>query len=170
MPTQVFAAASAIIQGTKLEIAASFEDRSKNMAAISEEAAGTDLQLQVMSVEQTNPSPGATIRNISNISGSIIFSDAAWCPGLDGQPASAGLGIFMKISDGRSCSQVCISAISPLTSSALQAEAFSLLLAIQLAELLHIQQATYLPDNATLATAAATQDLLLAPGHWTIRP
>jgi hypothetical protein len=164
-PYQVFAAANAIIQGTKLEDANSFQDRN------STEASSDDtIQLQVASVQHMTPSPGATVRNIATISGSIIFSDAAWSPGLDGQPAPAGLGIFMQICGDRTCSQICISAISPPASSAIQAEAFGLLLASQLVELLHIQQPTYLTDNATLATAAAAQDLHLAPGHWTIRP
>jgi hypothetical protein len=45
-PTQVFAVANAIIQGTILETAASFENRSSNVEAIFEEAAGSDVQQQ----------------------------------------------------------------------------------------------------------------------------
>jgi hypothetical protein len=71
----------------------------------------------------------------------------------------------MRIHGDRPCSQVSISAISPPASSAIQAEAFGLLFAFKLAEMLNIHQATFLTDNATLATAAATQDLLHAPGH-----
>jgi hypothetical protein len=114
--------------------------------------------------------PGTTIGDISNISGWIIFSDAAWSPGVDGQPVHAGLGIYMKIGGDRPCSQICISAISPPVSSAIQAEAFGLLLAIKLAYILQIQQATFLTDNATLAKAASTREILHAPGHWVIRP
>lgn len=140
------------------------------MGTISEATVDAAAHLQVESIQHMTPSPGNTIRNISNISGSIVFSDAAWSPGLDGHPMPAGLGIFLQISGVRPCSKICISAISPPVSSAIQAEAFSLLLAIQIAELLHIQEATYLTDNATLAMAAATKDLLLKPGHWAIRP
>ena len=169
-PCQVFVAANAIIQGTKLEAAASFENNRSTLGAISKASAGDTVQMQIASVQQMTPSPGATVRDISNISGSIIFSDAAWSPGLDGQPTPAGLGIFIQICGDRPCSKICISAISPPASSAIQAEAFGLLLASQIAQLLHIQQATFLTDNSTLAHAAATQDLRLAPGHWTIRP
>ena len=80
----------------------------------------------------------------------------------------AGLGIYMQIRSDRPCSQVSISAISPSASSAIQAEAFGLLLAVKLAEVLHIHEATFLTENATLATAAAARDLLHAPGHWAI--
>jgi hypothetical protein len=37
-------------------------------------------------------------------------------------------------------------------------------------KVLRLQRATFLMDNATLATAAASQDPISAPGHWTIRP
>jgi hypothetical protein len=169
-PTQVSEAANTIIQATKLEAATSSEDHTLAQVAISDEATDAATQLQVAPCQPMTSFPGATIRDISNISGSIIFSDAAWSPGLDGRPVPTGLGIYMQIHDGRPCSPVSILAISPPASLAIQAEAFGLLLAVKLAEMLIIHQATFLTDNATLATAAATQDLLHAPGHRTIRP
>ncbi|CAM0958575.1 unnamed protein product [Alopecurus aequalis] len=127
-------------------------------------------QVRAAPCQQINFFPGATISDISKISGSIIFSDASWSPAFDGQPVPAGLGIYMQLHGDRPCSNVSISAISPPASSAIQAEAFGLLLAVKLAEMLHIHQPTFLTDKATLATATATQDLLRAPGHWELRP
>lgn len=68
------------------------------------------------------------------------------------------------------CSQIFVSAISPPVSSVLQAEAFGLLLAAKLADLMQLQEVTFFTDNATLAKAAADHNLLDAPGHWEIRP
>ena len=76
----------------------------------------------------------------------------------------------MQLGGDQTCSQLCISAISPPVSSAIQDEAFSLLLATHLAGLLQLQRATFLTDSATLAKATAAQNLHLTPGHWTIRP
>lgn len=44
------------------------------------------------------------------------------------------------------------------------------MLASHIAGTLQIQQATFLTDCAMLATAAASQNMMLAPGHWSIRP
>lgn len=128
------------------------------------------LQVQCIPCQQMAPCPGTTIKDTSNITGTIVFTNAAWSPGHDGQLASAGLGLFIRFDDDRACSQIYISAVSPPISSAIQAEAFGLLLATKVAEVLQIQRATILTDNAVLAAAAASQDLLNAPGHWTIRP
>jgi hypothetical protein len=169
-PSHVFEAANAIIQATKLETATFSEERTLAQEAKSYEAADTATQLQVTRCQQMTSFAGTMIGDIFNISGSVIFSDAAWSPGLDGQPVLAGLGIYMRILGDRPCSQVSILAISPPASSAIQAEAFGLLFAFKLAEMLNIHQATFLTDNATLVTTAATQDLLHAPGHWAITP
>jgi hypothetical protein len=169
-PTHVFAAANAIIHATKLEVAASSEEHTLAQGGNSDEASDPATQLLAEACPQMTSYPGTTIGDISNISGWIIFSDAAWSPGVDGQPVHAGLGIYMKIGGDRPCTQICISAISPPVSSAIQAEAFGLLLAIKLAYILQIQQATFLTDNATLAKAASTREILHAPGHWVIRP
>ena len=44
------------------------------------------------------------------------------------------------------------------------------MLAYQIAGILHLQQPNYLTDNATLAAAVASQNMISAPGHWSIRP
>ena len=68
------------------------------------------------------------------------------------------------------CNQLYILARSPPASSPLQAEAFGLLLATKLAEILHFQQPHFYTDSSILATAAAATNIVTAPGHWTIRP
>ncbi|KAM3310069.1 hypothetical protein ACQJBY_031018 [Aegilops geniculata] len=45
-----------------------------------------------------------------------------------------------------------------------------MMLASQIAQLLNLQYATFLTDCATLASAVVSQDLILDPGHWIIRP
>ena len=128
------------------------------------------MQGQEQSIQQTMLVPGKTIKDISSVSTPIVFSDATWSPHPDGKPTIAGLGIFIQLGGDRRCSQLCISAISPPATSAIQAEAFSLMLAYQIAGILRLQQATFLTDNAALATAAAAQNTILTPGHWSIRP
>lgn len=81
----------------------------------------------------------------------------------------AGLGIYIQFQDSRHNSQLFISATSPPASSALQAEAYGLLLAANLAQHLQLQQVTYFTDSAILAKAAATRNIMGGPGHWEIR-
>jgi hypothetical protein len=69
---------------------------------------------------------------------SIIFLDAAWSPGPNGRSAVVGSGIFIQLRGGRRCSQLCISAISSPATSAIQAEAFSLILASQIVGIFQI--------------------------------
>ena len=120
--------------------------------------------------QKTIPAPGKTISNVEDISGPIVFADASWTPGADNHPVIAGLGIVVQITTGRRCSRLCISAISEPVTSAIQAEAFSLMLAYEIAHILHLQQPTFLTDSSTLANVVASQDMILAPGHWSIRP
>jgi hypothetical protein len=82
-PSQVFEAANAIIQATKLEAATFSEERTPY------EAVDTATQLQVTRCQQMTSFAGTRIRDISNISGSVIFSDVAWSLGLHGQPVPA---------------------------------------------------------------------------------
>jgi hypothetical protein len=172
-PSQVHAAAMAIMQGSNMESKVSSQigdtARSSNSRVL-QHASMQGQQRQGHADQQIAPSLGRTINNISTISCPIIFSDAAWSPHPDGSPVAAGLGIYIKLGGDRSCSELSISAISPPTTSAIQAEAFSLMLASRIAETLHIQQATFLTDCATLATAASSQNMLRVPGHWSIRP
>ena len=169
-PFQVFAAASAIMQGINLEVA----DPSQKNATIcfaGTTAPGVDsMQAQDLSAQQTLPTPGRTIARVEDISGPIVFSDASWTLGADNRPTIAGLGIFVQMSTDRRCSRLCISAISEPVTSAIQAEALSLMLAYQIAHILHLQEPTFLTDSLTLANDLASQDMLLAPGHWSIRP
>jgi hypothetical protein len=120
--------------------------------------------------QQVNLTPGSSVKDLKAITGSVIYCDAAWVGGTDSLPMQAGIGVFLQIEGSRSCRQLYISAISPHASSAIQAEAFGMLFAVRLAETLQIQGASILTDNATLAAAAASQDILDAPGHWMIRP
>lgn len=62
-----------------------------------------------------------------------------------------------------------IQASAPLTDTPLQAEAEALSLAAQLASKLHILRATFLTDCLTLATSAATRNLLDSSTPWSIR-
>ena len=121
-----------------------------------------------LEVYSTNPTANTVVQDFSSISGSIIFSDVAWSPGHNDQPVPAGLGIFLQIAGVRPYSKISISAISLSVSSSIQAEAFDLLFGVKLADFLHIEQATFLTDNATLATVAAARDLLTR--YWAIRP
>ena len=158
------------MQGTNMEVVASSQI-SVPICSIAQKALDEDsMQTHHRSVQQTTPTPGRTIGSISNIPGPIVFSDATLSPGPGGQPAIAGVGVFIQFGDDRRCSKLCISAISPSATSAIQAEAFSLMLATQIAGALHLQHATFLTDNAMLAAAVASQSMISAPGHWSIRP
>ena len=134
----MFAASNAIIRATKLEATAAIEDHSPGQGAKTVEAMDVDAQLQAAPCQQMISFPGATIRDVSNISGTIIFSDAAWSSGYNGQPMPAGIGIYIQICGDRPCSRVSVPAMSPPTSSSIEAEAFGLLLAVKLADILHI--------------------------------
>jgi hypothetical protein len=57
-----------------------------------------------------------------------------------------------------------VSALSPPTSSPLQAEAFGLVLATKLAEILQPEPYFYM-DCSILASAAATSNIMSEPGH-----
>jgi hypothetical protein len=169
-PSQVYAAAAAIMQGTKIEFAASSQVRSVTGSDDPQEHADHSVRLHDHGSHLMMPSRGSTITNIANFTRPVIFSDAAWTSGSDGQPTPAGLGIFIQMRSERRCSQLCISTVSPPVTSAILTEAFSLILATQVAGLLQLNEVTFLTDSAMLAKAAAAHSLILAPGYWTIRP
>jgi hypothetical protein len=150
-PSQVFAAANAIISATKLEVSSSTRQHSK---------------------VQVNNIPGTNIVEPSSIIGTKIFTDASWgqVEERGNSPKPVGLGICINLEGNQKCSQLLISTVSPPVSSALQAEAFGLLLAVKLADLLRLEQVTFFTDNATLAKVAADHNVQDAPGHWEIRP
>jgi hypothetical protein len=58
--------------------------------------------------------------------------------------------------------------MSPSVSSAIEAEAFGLLLAVKVADCLHLQSPLFRTDSLILVQAAARQDVSSA-GPWTIR-
>ena len=143
--------AMAIIHGTKLEFEASSQVCGETDSNDPHVDAQHGIRLQDHVPQKMMPSPGSTITNITSFSGPVIFSDASWTIGSNGQPTLAGLGIFIRMGNEGRCSQLCISAVSPPVTSTILAEAFSLMLATHIAGLLQLQQATFLTDNATLA-------------------
>jgi ribonuclease HI len=114
---------------------------------------------------------GSTARNPWSIPGTKIFTDAAWTQhNQESRPSWAGLGIYIQVEGAHHCARLLISAISPPATSALQAEAFGLLLAANLVHHLQLQQVTFFTDCAILAKAATTRNIIEDPGHWQIRP
>ena len=59
--------------------------------------------------------------------------------------------------------------MSPPVASALQVEAYGLLLAVKIAAQLHVQDPKFLTDSAVLASAVVEPDVTKA-GPWAIRP
>mgnify|MGYP006267236183 FL=1 len=82
--------------------------------------------------------------------------------------AKAGIGVFLQI-NGQHTDHLYISAVSPPVASALQAEAYGLLLAVKIAAQLHVQNLKFLTDSAVLASAVVEPDVTKA-GPWAIRP
>ena len=106
--------------------------------------------------------------NMSIAAGSVIFSDAAWELQPGQTSATTGIGIFMQI-DNQHARHIYVSAKSPLVSSALQAEAYGLLLSHKLADLLHIQDPTFYSDASVLVTIAREANITQVR-PWNIRP
>ena len=116
---------------------------------------------------------GCTIRSDLLILGSKIFSDASFkcskIPSLSNGDATTGIGVFLNfLQDNRSI-QVQIQASAPLTSSPLQAEAQALLLAAKAAQILQVEQPTFLTNNISLAKAAANRNVTTNSTPWVIR-
>jgi hypothetical protein len=149
-PSQVYAAANAIIQGTKLEGAARAEDHSVS-----------SLQGHLLP---------PVIQNLDSFPGNTIFCDAAWEIQPSNTTKQAGIGVFIQVQNNQHIQQLHISAMSPPASSPLQAETFGLMLATRLAEVLNIQDAHFLTDCSVLASAAKEANIFSAPGHWDNRP
>ena len=148
-PCQVFSAANAIMQGCKLEDNVSKQDHQP-----------IDVANQRLVLQQ----------DPFSIAGNVICTDAAWKCGSNQDSAPAGIGIIIQIQDNQHCQQIHIAALSPPAHSPLQAEAYGLLLASKLADLLHIQEPHFFTDCSILKSAASTTSILNAPGHWIIRP
>jgi hypothetical protein len=121
------------------------------------------MQLQV--------SPTASQTQDSNkLAGNIIFSDAAWERGTYSESSRAGLGVIITMQNNRHLQQIHVSALSPPTSSPLQAETYGLLLATKLADLLQVQNPHFYTDCSVLASAARSPTVFATPGHWENRP
>ena len=119
-------------------------------------------------LEQLHLPTVVTSQFTSNFSGTPIYSDAAWSlePGQDEAPAD--IGVFLQLT-GHHTGHLYISAVSPPVVSALQGEAYGLLLAVKIAAQLHVQDPKFLTDSAVLASAILEPDVS-KEGPWAIRP
>jgi hypothetical protein len=72
--------------------------------------------------------------------------------------------------DNQHLKQLHVSALSPPVSTPLQAETYGLLLATRLADILQIQEPHFYSDCLVLTSAARSQTVFDAPGHWENRP
>jgi hypothetical protein len=104
------------------------------------------------------------------LAGNAIFSDAAWEKQQDSATSQAGLGVIIHFKENQHLCQLHVSALSPPASSPLQAEAYGLLLATKLADLLQVQDPRFYTDCSVLASAATATTVFAAQGHWKIRP
>jgi ribonuclease HI len=153
-PSQIFAATNAILQGYKLE----------------DTNATTDHQMETNAESHQIIPEEAFTRDPLTCAGITIFTDAAWKQDGESQPSPAGIGIVIQVDQNQHFKQLHISALSPPASSALQAEAFALLLATMLAEALQLQEPYFFTDSSVLAKAAVASSIFTAPGHWVVRP
>jgi hypothetical protein len=147
-PSQVYLAANAILQGSKIEEI--MEGQQQSSGAIAHDK--TSLQ----------EPPCST--------GHLILCDAAWTKQDNMQSSPAGIGVIIQLDGNQHCRQIHVAAMSPLVSSPLQAEAYGLLLATKLADSLRIQQPHFYTDCSVLASAAASTSIFKESGHWNIRP
>jgi hypothetical protein len=149
-PSHVFAATDAIIKATKIDSSNDHHNK-----------------LQPPNSRQLPP----LISHDSDlIAGNAIFSDAAWEKQQDSATSQAGLGVIIHFKENQHLCQLHVSALSPPASSPLQAEAYGLLLATKLADLLHVQDPRFYTDCSVLASAATATTVFAAQGHWKIRP
>nr|XP_051208314.1 uncharacterized protein LOC127325564 [Lolium perenne] len=149
-PSQVYVAANAIIQGSKLDGATPVEHNGVNC-----------LQDHLILPAVQSP---------NSFAGNTIFCDAAWEMQPSNTTKQAGIGVFIQFQNNPHVQQLHISAMSPPASSPLQAETFGLLIATRLAEVFNIQDPHFLTDCLVLASAAKATDIFSAPGHWDNRP
>ena len=82
----------------------------------------------------------------------------------------AGLGVIISMPNNQHLQQLHVSALSPPASSPLQAEAYGLLLATMLADILQVQGPHFYTDCSVLALAARSPTLFTAPGSWENKP
>lgn len=146
-PFQVHAAAKAILQGVRTD----------------DELTPTEVHASITQNKQcTSLQQGSSASEPSKLAGPVFYVDAAWSP-LQGQnSAPAGIGIFIQDTGLTHSSNIFISAMSPHVSSALQAEAFGVQLAVTIAELLCSEQPIFLTENKMLSVAAAANNPVVA--------
>uniref|UniRef100_A0ACD5Z4N3 Uncharacterized protein n=1 Tax=Avena sativa TaxID=4498 RepID=A0ACD5Z4N3_AVESA len=145
---------NAIMQGFKFEDTTKSEDQPPLATSIVRRASTLELSVQ----------------SNSNTAGDVVFCDAAWKSGPASQEAPAGIGVFIQTGGVQHCKHLFVSALSPPASTPLQAEAFGLLLATKLAEILQLRGPQFYMDCLVLASAVTTDDITKTPGHWSIRP
>jgi hypothetical protein len=116
------------------------------------------------------PLHGRTLKTDLMIKGTKVFSDAAWKTKKAPELSSVtGIGVFIQIQEIHRSGMIMIQASTPMAPSILQAEAEALLVAARIALALQLQGHTFLTDNSTLASSAATQSTSLEQVPWEIR-
>jgi ribonuclease HI len=153
-PSQVYATSNAIIRGSNIEV-----------TKFSHQQGPENAQEQTQT-----PLPTSQDQIPSFSSGNVIYCDAAWERRTGTENSRAGLGVIFHLQGNQHLQQLHVSALSPPTSSPLQAETYGLLLATKLADLLKVQDPSFYTDSLVLASAAASPTVFDAPGHWENRP
>lgn len=157
-PSQIHLMANAMKHN--LEMVRVLQDKNRNKREQSKES--TDPRYTGGQPGDRNqvPQHGQTLKSDLLISGSKIFSDAAWktnkVPGMASGTAT-GIGVYCQIHESTFAATIMIQASMPDTSSVLQAEAEALLFAARIGSALTLQQVTFLTDNSILAAAAALE-------------
>ncbi|XP_044444408.1 uncharacterized protein [Triticum aestivum] len=119
------------------------------------------------------PMQGKTIKSDLQVTGPKVYSDAAFrckkIPGLTQGSVATGIGIYLSLPQDQLEVNVQIQASTVITDTPLQAEALALLLAARVAKQLCISQPTFLADNLSLASWAASRKIKESTTPWTIR-
>ena len=128
---------------------------------------------QVLSPPDHLPTQGRTLKSDLLITGTKIFSDAAFrsskVPGLLHGAVATGIGVYLVLPQDRFEINVQIQASAPPTTSPLHAEALALSFAAQVASKLNILQPTFLMDCLSLSLVAATGKIVESTTPWSIR-
>jgi hypothetical protein len=102
---------------------------------------------------------GETIRSDLQVQGSKIFSDVAWKPKKNlkaGETEITGHGVYCQILQDNLKATILLQASTGKTPSPLHAEALGLLLTTKIAQLLKVNQITFITYNLQLERAAAS--------------
>jgi hypothetical protein len=119
-----------------------------------------ESRLQVLEANENNKvaKQGEVIKSDLQVQGSKIFSDAAWKTKKNlssKEKETTGLGVYCQIQQDNLKATVLLQATAGRTPSPLHAEALGLLLAAKIAQIMQVNQITFLTDNLMLAKAAA---------------